>query len=262
MKAKEKADDYSKEGCARVFMYKKFNIVHSYTLECGFHTPNVLNTLPAPREPNICYGQYRYTEVFENERDQFYTPQSYMNLGKAMLVSLLDVFDRNPYTRVANSEYKTLDNLRKTLSNSLYQSCERFRMMDPNCLKKLRLTNDLIKDYYNERFNYTTESEKIKDEEVPSPIRLPPASRSLKPLREKKMSTDSVEPRNPIHAHTSSVSMLKRKKEQRQSSTNPTKALPTRKIDTINPMRSTSELMYQTRLESRRPYVPLTPLES
>jgi len=46
-----------------------------------------------------------------------------MNLGKAILVSLLDVFDRNPYTRVFNSEYKTLDNLRKALSNSLYQSC-------------------------------------------------------------------------------------------------------------------------------------------
>ncbi|CAM6005732.1 unnamed protein product [Sphagnum balticum] len=51
--------------------------------------------------------------MFETERDQFYTPQSYMNLGKAILVSLLDVFDRNPYTRVFNSEYKTLDNLRK-----------------------------------------------------------------------------------------------------------------------------------------------------
>ncbi len=61
--------------------------------------------------------------MFETERDQFYTPQSYMNLGKAILVSLLDVFDRNPYTRVFNSEYKTLDNLRKVLSNSLYQSC-------------------------------------------------------------------------------------------------------------------------------------------
>lgn len=56
MKAKEKADDYSKEGCARVFMYKTFNIIHSYTIECGFHTPNLLNTLPLPRDPTAVYG--------------------------------------------------------------------------------------------------------------------------------------------------------------------------------------------------------------
>jgi hypothetical protein len=120
---KEKADNYSKEGCARIFMYKKFNIVHSYTVECGFHTPNILNTLPLPKDPNATYGQYKYTEVFENEKDQFYTPQSYMNLGKAVLVSLLDVFDKDPYTRVYNSEFKNLDNLRKALSISIYQSC-------------------------------------------------------------------------------------------------------------------------------------------
>lgn len=32
MKAKHKHDNFSKEGCARVFMHKLFNIVHSYTV--------------------------------------------------------------------------------------------------------------------------------------------------------------------------------------------------------------------------------------
>jgi hypothetical protein len=94
--------------------------------------------------------------------DQFYTPQSYMNLGKAVVVSLLDVFDKNPYTRLYNSEYKNLENLRKSLSNSIYQNCERFRIMDPNCLKKLRQTNDLIKDYYNERFSNSITWDKLR----------------------------------------------------------------------------------------------------
>lgn len=81
-----------------------------------------------------------------------------MNIGKAILVSLLDVFDWNPYTRITNSEFKTLESLRKSVSTSVYQTCERFRIMDPNCLKKLRDTNDLIKGYYNERFNHTAEA--------------------------------------------------------------------------------------------------------
>lgn len=137
-------------------MYRRFNIIHSYTLECGFHTPNTLNILPAPKDPQLKYlGEYKYTEVFETEQNQFYTPVSYMNLGKAILISLLDVFDKNPYSRIYNSEYKSLENLRKTLSIQIYQSSERFRIMDPNCLKKLRQTNDLIKDYYNDRFSST-----------------------------------------------------------------------------------------------------------
>jgi len=91
--------------------------------------------------------------------------------------------------------------------------------MDPNCLKKLRLTNDLIKDYYNERFNYTTGSEKGKEEQLPL-IRLPQASRSLKPPRAKKLSIDSIEQRKPAYSHTNSVAIVRRNKELRQSTDN------------------------------------------
>lgn len=35
-------------------------------------------------------------------------------------------------------------------------------MLDPNCLRKLRNTNDLIKDYYNDRFSHTALSDKEK----------------------------------------------------------------------------------------------------
>lgn len=36
MKIKHKNDNYSKEGCARVFMRNLFEIIHSYTVECGY----------------------------------------------------------------------------------------------------------------------------------------------------------------------------------------------------------------------------------
>ena len=37
----------------------------------------------------------------------------YENLGKNIMVSILDVFDKNPYNRVYNSKFKSMDMLRR-----------------------------------------------------------------------------------------------------------------------------------------------------
>jgi hypothetical protein len=37
MNSKDRLDQYTKEGCARVFAFKVANILHSYTMELGFH---------------------------------------------------------------------------------------------------------------------------------------------------------------------------------------------------------------------------------
>lgn len=37
MKARDRFEERTKEGCGRVCVYKSTNIVYSYTLECGFH---------------------------------------------------------------------------------------------------------------------------------------------------------------------------------------------------------------------------------
>jgi len=37
MGSKDKYDTYTKEGCARVYAFHLSGIVHSYTLEQGFH---------------------------------------------------------------------------------------------------------------------------------------------------------------------------------------------------------------------------------
>ena len=48
MKIKDKFEDLTKEGCARVVMHKLTGIIHSYSLECGLISSNVLNELPEP----------------------------------------------------------------------------------------------------------------------------------------------------------------------------------------------------------------------
>ncbi len=49
----------------------------------------------------------------KNQDSPLFTPEMYENLGKNLLVSILDVFDKNPYNRVYNSKYKSMDMLRR-----------------------------------------------------------------------------------------------------------------------------------------------------
>ena len=52
----------------------------------------------------------------------------YENLGKNLMVSILDVFDKNPYNRVYNSKYKSMDMLRRLTAFEVFHHAERFRM--------------------------------------------------------------------------------------------------------------------------------------
>jgi hypothetical protein len=65
-------------------------------------------------------------KLFDNS--VIFTEDSYRNLGKNLLVSILDVFDKNPYSRVYNSRYKSLDVLRRVTAFEIFHSAERFRM--------------------------------------------------------------------------------------------------------------------------------------
>ncbi len=67
-----------------------------------------------------------------------YTPESYMMLGKSLLISIIDLFHINPYTRIATSDFKSINNLRKFTAQRVYNEVERFRLVDSNCYRKIR----------------------------------------------------------------------------------------------------------------------------
>jgi hypothetical protein len=54
-------------------------------------------------------------EIYKNKGDinTYFNIEMYENVGKNLLVSILDVFDKNPYNRVYNSKYKSMDMLRR-----------------------------------------------------------------------------------------------------------------------------------------------------
>ena len=56
-------DEDTKSGCARFYLMKKYRIIHSYTVECGFHSPEIFNELVVPKNEGIIYdGVYKMGE--------------------------------------------------------------------------------------------------------------------------------------------------------------------------------------------------------
>ena len=45
MVVKDRNEDLTKEGCGRVCFYKQYGVIHSYTLECGYHSNNYITPL-------------------------------------------------------------------------------------------------------------------------------------------------------------------------------------------------------------------------
>jgi hypothetical protein len=67
-----------------------------------------------------------------------------MMLGKSILISIIDLFHINPYTRISTSDFKSINNLRRFTAQRVYNEVERFRLVDSNCYRKIREIAQLI----------------------------------------------------------------------------------------------------------------------
>ena len=81
-------------------MAKEFGLVHSYTLECGYHSVTELK--PIGNLKQLYQGsQWQFTQAEESDiKSRVYvkgapefTTKIYENVGKQLLVSILDLFE-------------------------------------------------------------------------------------------------------------------------------------------------------------------------
>lgn len=70
------------------------------------------------------------------------------------MVSILDVFDKNPYNRIYNSNFKSMDVLRRLTAFEVFHEDERFRMFERFLFGKVKKINELIKEVLNEKLHY------------------------------------------------------------------------------------------------------------
>ena len=67
-----------------------------------------------------------------------------MMLGKSILISIIDLFHINPYTRISTSDFKSINSLRKFTAQRVYNEVERFRMIDKDINRKMKVVVKLI----------------------------------------------------------------------------------------------------------------------
>jgi hypothetical protein len=67
-----------------------------------------------------------------------------MLMGKSILITVLDLFHLNPYSRINLSELRSIATIRKNVGIKIYNFVERFRMIDPNVTKKIKELTKLL----------------------------------------------------------------------------------------------------------------------
>lgn len=159
MYSKDRCEEQTKEGCGRVVAYRTCNVIFSYTMECGYHTHTLCQELPKPTNVAKRYGRLGYTE---SESENFsadiykqgpplFTPQIMEQIGRALCVTVLDIFDINPYSRLPNTQHKTLEGIRRETALQLSRN-ERFRKEDAKCQTKIKRINESIFESYYKQF--------------------------------------------------------------------------------------------------------------
>lgn len=106
MTFKDSAEVMTKEGCGRVVAYRLTGITHSYTLELGVHSGQ-RNELAAESNTEVKIEGQGYVNYGEN-REVMFTQVSFKEAGRALLISILDILELNPYTRVTNDREKSI----------------------------------------------------------------------------------------------------------------------------------------------------------
>lgn len=128
MNAKDKNEDLTKEGAGRVVFNTHFKLVHAYTLECGYTSSGYLNEIGPIENGHRKFDKHSVqNDELENIKSPYYnskknihfTIRSYENLGKNILVSILDLFQLNPASRLPHTPLKDLTGVRQEILNHI-----------------------------------------------------------------------------------------------------------------------------------------------
>jgi hypothetical protein len=112
MRHKDKGESMSKEGCGRVVISKFCGFPSSYTVESSIFPSSYHNFIKKSvksMEKNIDFTKtsdppeevYYFDPIYsQGHHNQNIIIAENKRLGKAMMISILDMLEKNPYTRL------------------------------------------------------------------------------------------------------------------------------------------------------------------
>lgn len=114
---KDRHTGAGREGSGRVSVYRATGITYCYTLECNFNTGRFTNSIPAASRD---LGRATPPPVYDIPPK--YNPAHYEETGKSLAISILDLTESNPWTRLTCSPSKNLKGVRTWIRNYLKNS--------------------------------------------------------------------------------------------------------------------------------------------
>ena len=105
---KDRHTGAGREGSGRVSVYRATGLTYCYTLECNFNTGRHTNTVPPASRDG---GRASPPAVLDSPPR--YSPVVYEECGKYLAVSILDLTESNPWTRLPCSPCTTLKGVRQ-----------------------------------------------------------------------------------------------------------------------------------------------------
>ena len=96
----------SKAGSSRVAFYLNFGIQRIYTLECNYHMSTVVNPVPASGLPESSLTDPK--DARYSKGPAIFDLLVFHDIGTAVCVSILDLTDKNPWSRLQATEAKDL----------------------------------------------------------------------------------------------------------------------------------------------------------
>lgn len=118
----------SKEGSGRVAMYKAMGHIHCYTLECNYNSGRQGNALT----PATLDNGRASPPLPPSPMGHRFSIQDFEQVGRALAVSALDMFQLNPWSRLPTTEYSSVAGVRQ----SLLQRINASRSKRSTCTKK------------------------------------------------------------------------------------------------------------------------------
>ena len=121
MKVKDRGDGLSREGSGRVAIYIATNCTHWYTLEWNYASGKRLSHLPPKynKEKQAVEPEWYLTDPkckFYGGKPPVYNIDVFEDIGRTAVISILDLEDDNPISRVPKSIYKDILNMRLDLA--------------------------------------------------------------------------------------------------------------------------------------------------
>ncbi|CAG9327499.1 unnamed protein product [Blepharisma stoltei] len=109
MKAHDKNGD-SREGSGRVGIFKAAGLLRCYTLECNYHSGITTNNIPSPGiEESLIDDR---NSVIYNNGSPAYDIKIFENVGKSICVSILDLIEKNQYSRLRVTEFQSIEDFK------------------------------------------------------------------------------------------------------------------------------------------------------